>query len=120
MTHILNRSPDWVTVLSILPTLDSSNSLPLLTLKVNHWGDEWELSISSQKLGTVHRVPSWVCDETFEGNPSHVFECHPYGHCVTKAEAIGRLFTGWLVATEIANPDVWKAAPIETGLPEYM
>jgi hypothetical protein len=120
MTHSIDRRPDWVPVLSILPTPDQSNSLPLVTLKVNHWGDKWELSIADKQLGTVHRVPSWICDDVFESDPPYVFECHPYGYCATKAEAIGRLFTGWLVATEIADPDVWQAEPKETGLPDYI
>ena len=120
MTHSIEHRPDWAPVLSIVPTPDRSNDLPLVTLKPNHWGDQWELSITGKKIGTVHRVPVWICDETFEGNPSHVYECHPYGYCATKAEAIGRLFTGWLVATEIADPDVWTAEPRETGLPNYI
>jgi hypothetical protein len=119
MTHSLDRRPDRAPILSIVPTLDWLDTVQLVTLKPNHWGDKWDLSITDKQIGTVHRVPSWICDETFEGNPSHVFECHPYGYCATKAEAIGRLFTGWLVATEIADPDVWLGEPKETDFPDY-
>jgi hypothetical protein len=119
MTQIINRRPDRAPVLSILPTPEQSSSLPVVTLAEVMSGRIWELSIADKKLGTVHRVPSWICDDVFESDPPYVFECHPYGYCATKAEAIGRLFTGWLVATEIADPDVWQAEPKETGLPDY-
>jgi hypothetical protein len=120
MTYSLDRCPDVAAGSSVLPMLDWLDTVQLVTLKANRWNDEWDLSITDKKIGTVHRVPSWICDETFEGNPSHVFECHPYGYCATKGEAIGRLFTGWLVATEIADPDVWLGEPRETGLPDYI
>lgn len=119
MTHSIERRPDWVPVLSILPTSDPSDDLPLVTLKPNHWGDKWELSIANKKIGTVEKVPSWLTDETFEGNPSHVYECHPYGLCITQAEAIGRLFAGWLVELKIAEPEIWTAELTGTGL-DYM
>jgi hypothetical protein len=120
MTHSIDRRPERAPILSIVPTLDWLDTVELVSLRANYDSSRWELSIADKKIGTVEKVPSWICDRTFEGNPSHVYECHPYGHCATKAEAIGRLFTGWLVATEIADPDVWKAEPVETGLPDYM
>ena len=120
MTHSLDRSPDRAPILSIVPTLDWLDTVEFVSFKANYDNSRWELSIADKQLGTVHRVPSWLSDETFEGNPSHVYECHPYGYCATKAEAIGRLFTGWLVETKIADPDVWLGEPRETGLPHYI
>ena len=103
MTHILDRSPERVPILSIVPALDT---VELVSLKANYDRTRWELSIADKKIGTVEKVPSWLTDETFEGNPSHVYECYPYGHCVTQIEAIGRLFAGWLVEQKIAAPEI--------------
>jgi hypothetical protein len=86
MTYSLDRCPDVAVGSSVLPMLDWLDTVQLVTLKVNYDGTEWELSVLDKKIGTVHRVPSWICDENFEGNPSHVFECHPYGHCGGNAE----------------------------------
>jgi hypothetical protein len=92
----------------------------LVALKANYYQDRWELSIAGKKIGTVSKVPAWLAVETFEGNPSHIYQCDPYGYCPTKAEAIGRLFAGWLVETKIVAPDIWKSIPKETGLPDYI
>jgi hypothetical protein len=111
MTHSIDRRPDWVPVLSIVPTLDPSDSLPLVVLKADRDNTNWELSIAGTKIGTVTKSPSFLFDETFEGNPADVFDCYPYGVCVTRAEAIGRLFAGWLVDQKIAESEIWQAEP---------
>lgn len=120
MTHSLDRSPERAPILSIVPTLDWLDTVQLVALKPNYDGTKWELSIAGKFIGRVEKAPSWLFDETFEGNPSHVFECHPYGVYLTQAEAIGRLFVGWLVATKIADPDVWLGEPKGTDFPDYI
>jgi hypothetical protein len=111
MTHSIDRRPERAPILSILPTLDRSDSLPLVVLKADCDNTNWELSIAGTKIGTVTKSPSFLFDETFEGNPIDVFECYPYGVCVTRAEAIGRLFAGWLVDQKIAESEIWQAEP---------
>ena len=120
MTYSLDRCPDVAVGSSVLPMLDWLDTVQLVALKPNYDETKWELSIAGKFVGRVEKAPSWLFDETFEGNPSHVFECHPYGHCATKAEAIGRLFAGWLVALKIADPDVWLGEPKETDFPDYI
>ncbi len=115
MTYSLDRCPEVAVGSSVLPMLDWLDTVELVSLKANHWGDGWELSVADKKLGIVHRVPAWISDETFEGNPTHVYECYPYGYCATQAEAIGRLFAGWLVETKIAAPEIWTMERKETG-----
>lgn len=116
MTHILDRSPERAPILSIVPTLDWLDTVEFVSLKANYDRTRWELSIADKKIGTVEKVPSWLTDEIFEGNPTHVYDCYPYGQCVTQAEAIGRLFAGWLVETKIAAPEIWTVELRETGL----
>jgi hypothetical protein len=101
---------------SVVPMLDWLDTVQLVALKPNYDRTRWELSIADKKLGAVEKVPSWLFDETFEGNPTHVYQCHPYGQCATQAEAIGRLFAGWLVEQKIAEPEIWTVEPRETGL----
>jgi hypothetical protein len=119
MTYSLDRCPELATGSSVLPTLDCLDTVELVTLKANYWNDKWELSIADKKIGTVEKVPSWLTMETFEGNPTHVYDCYPYGLCVTQAEAIGRLFVGWLVEQKIAAPEIWTVERKTTGF-DYM
>jgi hypothetical protein len=107
MTYILDHDPSRAPILSIVPALDSIDKVELVGLKANHDRTRWELSIADKKIGTVEKVPAWLFDETFEGNPTHVYDCYPYGQCATQAEAIGRLFAGWLVQAKIAAPEIW-------------
>jgi hypothetical protein len=116
MTHILDRSPERAPILSIVPTLDWLDTVQLVSLKANYCNEKWELSIADKKIGTVEKVPAWLFDEVLEGNPTHVYDCYPYGQCATQAEAIGRLFAGWLVETKIAAPEIWTMERKETGL----
>ena len=100
--------------------LDWLDTVQLVALKANYDGTKWELLIGGKFVGRVEKAPSWLFDETFEGNPSHVFDCHPYGQCVTQAEAFGRLFAGWLVDQKIADPEIWTMESRGTGLPDYI
>jgi hypothetical protein len=119
MTYSLDRCPELAAGSSVLPLLDWLDTVQLVALKANYDATRWELSIAGKKIGTVEKIPSWLIDETFEGNPAHIYDCYPYGHCATQAEAIGRLFAGWLVQTKIAAPEIWTVEMRATGL-DYM
>jgi hypothetical protein len=90
-----------------------------VALKANYDRTRWELSIADLSIGSVEKVPAWLSDESFEGNPAHIYDCYPYGHCLTQAEAIGRLFVGWLVEQKIATPEVYTADLSGSGF-EYI
>ncbi len=119
MTYSLDRCPEVAAGSSILPMLDWLDTVQLVALKANYDNSRWELSIAGIKIGTVSKSPSFLFDEMFEGNPIDVFECYPYGVCVTRAEAIGRLFAGWLVEQKISEPEIWQAEPRYIGK-DYM
>jgi hypothetical protein len=119
MTHSIDRSPERLIALSIVPPVSQPDLVPLVALKANYDESKWELSIAGKFIGRVEKSPSWLFDEVFEGNPYDVFECHPYGVCATRAEAIGRLFAGWLVDQKIADPHIFQAEPSYTGI-DYM
>ncbi|PSB41468.1 hypothetical protein [Chamaesiphon polymorphus] len=115
MTYPLANRPELAAASSIVSMLDCLDTVQLVSLKANYDRTRWELSIAGKQLGAVEKVPSWLFDETFEGNPTHVYDCHPYGQCTTQAEAIGRLFVGWLVEQKIAEPEVWTMEPRGLG-----
>jgi hypothetical protein len=115
MTYPLVNRPELAAASSVVSTLDWLDTFQLVALKANYDRTRWELSIADKKIGTVEKVPSWLFDETFEGNPTHVYDCYPYGQCATQAEAIGRLFAGWLVQTKIAAPEIWTMERKQTG-----
>lgn len=77
MTQILDRSPERAPILSIVPALDWLDTVQLVSLKANYDNSRWELSIAGEKVGSVEKVPAWLSDETFEGNPTHIYECSP-------------------------------------------
>jgi hypothetical protein len=109
MTHPLVDRPELAAASSIVPILDWLDTVQLVALKPNYDRTRWTLSIADKQIGVVEQIPAWLIDETFDGNPIHVYECHPYGHYATQAEAIGRLFVGWLVEQKIASPGVFTA-----------
>jgi hypothetical protein len=119
MTYPLVDRPELAAASSIVSTLDWLDTVQLVRLKANYDRTRWTLSIADKKIGTVEKVPAWLSEETFEGNPSHIYECSPYGYCPTQAEAIGRLFAGWLVEQQIADPKIWAMEPRGLGF-DYM
>jgi hypothetical protein len=115
MTYPLANRPELAAASSIVSMLDWLDTVQLVSLKANYDRTRWTLSIADNQIGTIEQIPSWLVDDTFEGNPAHIYQCHPYGHYATQAEAIGRLFVGWLVEQKIAEPEVWTMEPRGLG-----
>jgi hypothetical protein len=122
MTQAAGKIQGKVVRLSKMPKVGNlwRKNDKLVVLKENYYEDKWDVSIAGEKIGAVEEVPAWIADENFEGNPRYIYQCHPYGFCSTKAEAIGRLFAGWLVEQEIVNPDIWTMKIKPADLPDYM
>jgi hypothetical protein len=127
MTYPLANRPELAAASSIVSMLDWLDTVQLVSLKANYERTRWTLSftqcplcgIADNQIGTIEQIPSWLVDDTFEGNPAHIYQCHPYGHYATQAEAIGRLFVGWLVEQKIATPEVYTADLSGSGF-EYI
>jgi hypothetical protein len=115
MTYPLANRPELAAASSIVSMLGCLDTFELVALKTNYDRTRWTLSIADNQIGTIEQIPSWLVDDTFEGNSAHIYQCHPYGHYATQAEAIGRLFVGWLVEQKIAEPEVWTMEPRGLG-----